>query len=204
LDDAIVAHATEPPGLTRPDYDLERGLDVDTPQQLKAIGDETRSDILSLLNERAATVSQLADTLGRPKGSVGHHVKVLEDAGLVRVVRTRQVPATTEKYYGRTARTFFIKTDVHDEGEKFAFLRQAMSECRLPSGDEAEELPISFTIRHARIPDDRAAEFLARILEVAEEFTAQEPGGETVYGLLAGVYPTERPSLGPDEEEAIA
>ena len=44
-----------------------------------------------------------------PKGTVGHHLKVLEKAGLIRVVRTRQVRALTEKYYGRVARLFELK-----------------------------------------------------------------------------------------------
>ena len=47
----------------------------------------------------------------RPQGTVGHHLKVLERGGLVRVVRTRQVRALTEKYYGRVARLFVLKTD---------------------------------------------------------------------------------------------
>ena len=33
---------------------------------------------------------------------------LLEDAGFVRVVRTRPVRAMTERYYGRTARTFMV------------------------------------------------------------------------------------------------
>ena len=45
-----------------------------------------------------------------PKGTVGHHLKVLERAGLVHVVRTRRVRAVTEKYYGRVARLFLYKS----------------------------------------------------------------------------------------------
>ena len=48
--------------------------------------------------------------LDTPKGTVGHHLKVLEKAGLVRVVRTRKVRALTEKYYGRVARLFVLKS----------------------------------------------------------------------------------------------
>ena len=51
-----------------------------------------------------------------PKGTVGHHLKVLETAGLVRVVRTRQVRALTEKYYGRVARLFELKGVDDDAG----------------------------------------------------------------------------------------
>ena len=69
------------------DYDLEAAVVVSSTAQLKAMADDTREAIVGLLSERAATVSQLADILGKPKGTVGYHAKVLEDAGLIRVVR---------------------------------------------------------------------------------------------------------------------
>ena len=64
-----------------------------------------------MLRERAASTTELAAVLETPKGTVGHHLKVLESAGLVRVVRTRKVRALTEKYYGRVARLFVLKSD---------------------------------------------------------------------------------------------
>ena len=38
---------------------------------MKAVADDTRMDILNLLLEKAATVSQLAEALGKPKGRSG-------------------------------------------------------------------------------------------------------------------------------------
>ena len=109
------------------DYDFAHDvLRVEEPEQFKAVGDPTRQKIISLLSERAATTSQLAEALGQPKGSVGHHLKVLEKAGLIRVVRTRQVRAMTEKYYGRTARLFEY-VDAPQE-PVVDFFRQAMDE----------------------------------------------------------------------------
>ena len=64
-----------------------------------------------MLRERAASTSELAVALEAPKGTVGHHLKVLESAGLIHVVRTRKVRALTEKYYGRVARLFVLKSD---------------------------------------------------------------------------------------------
>ena len=174
----------------RPGYELADTVEVATPEQLKAIGDDTRSTILGMLNERAATTTQLAASLGRPKGSVGYHLKVLEEAGLVRVVRTAKVRALTEKYYGRTARTFLIKGPP-DEKDPFFMLNEAMRHCRL---EDDEPLPM-FTLRQARIPRERAAEFAERMVRVAEEFVALEPGGDVVHGFLAGVFATDRPAL---------
>ncbi len=188
-------------GRREPDYEAEELLQVREPEQFRAVGDPTRHRIISLLSERAATTSQLAEALGQPRGSIGHHLKVLEEAGLIRVVRTRQVRAMTEKYYGRTARLF----EFHDpEGdtpkrEFVDFFRQAMDEYEEPHPES--EFSEILTLRHARIPASRAQEYHRRALELAEEFADEHKvPGERVYGFMVQVYLTDLPEL-PEEEE---
>lgn len=176
------------------DYEIDDAVRVSTPQQMKAAADETRMNILNLLLERAATTSQLADALEKPKGTVGYHVKVLEDAGLIKVVRTAKVRAMTEKYYGRVGRTVAFETAPMKSDPQW-FVQDALRGMRADRDDEGANF---FTSRMVRIPEERAAEFSKRILELAEEFIALPRGGDTVYGLLAGIYPTDLPAL-PDE-----
>ena len=165
-------------------------LDMD---QARLLADETRSEIITLLAERPATTAQLADALDRPKGTVGHHLKAMETAGLIRVVRTRKVRALTEKYYGRVARTYLFPNV--DGRDKPSFMVEAMGEMRRPT----EEEEAFFTLRHARLDGDRILEFRDRLQALAEEFAALPRSGVTVYGFIAGVYPTDRPSLKEDE-----
>src|SRR6266511_4865500 len=94
--------------LAIPDYELADQIIVTEPAQLRAMADPLRATILDLLLERAATVAELAAAVGRPKSTVAHHVNVLLDAGMLRVVRTRRVRAIEERYYGRTARVFYV------------------------------------------------------------------------------------------------
>lgn len=187
-------------GRRKPDYEfLDDLLAVREPEQFKAVGDPTRSRIISLLSERAATTSQLAAALGQPKGSVGHHLKVLERAGLIRVVRTRQVRAITEKYYGRTARLFEFWDVGGGEGTvPFGFLRQVMNDAvPTPPGTEVS----GSTLRYARIPAEKAREFQRRVLDLADEFGGYESvSGEKVYAFLGGVFLTDLPELPEDEE----
>src|SRR6059058_5216961 len=91
-----------------PDYDLADRIALTEPSQVRAVGHPLRTTVLGLLHERAATVSELAIALERPKSTVAHHVKVLGAAGLVQVVRTRRVRAIEERFYGRTARMFYV------------------------------------------------------------------------------------------------
>src|SRR5215216_2406213 len=91
-----------------PDYDLEEMIVVTAPEQLRALADPLHGTLLELLLERAATVTELARAVDRPKSTVAYHVNLLLDAGLLRVVRTRRVRAIEERYYGRVARMFYI------------------------------------------------------------------------------------------------
>ncbi len=93
---------------TIPDYELADQIVITAPEQLRAIADPLRDTILDLLLERAATVTELAAAVKRPKSTVAHHVNVLVAAGMLRVVRTRRVRAIDERYYGRTARVFYV------------------------------------------------------------------------------------------------
>lgn len=179
--------------MANQDHDRPGMLVLETSDQMRAFADPNRTEIIRLLAERPATTTELAEAMGRPKGSVAHHVKVLEEAGLVTVVGTRKVRAITEKFYGRLARTYVFPP--LDEAEHPPFLVEAMAEIREPREGEAG----MFTIRHARIPDTRAEAFADELVQLAEEFAARPRGGSTTYGFLIGLYPTDRPSLKEDE-----
>src|SRR6266481_2795902 len=100
-----------------PDYDLAETIELTTAEQVRAISDPLRTTILGLLHERAASVTELATAVKRPKSTVAHHVSVLTRAGLLRVIRTRRVRAIDERYYGRTARMFYISLGRQADGE---------------------------------------------------------------------------------------
>ena len=70
-----------------PDYQLADTVDIDSSAGLRAIADPLRQKLLDLVLERAATVSEMAQAVDRPKSTVAHHVQVLVDAGLLRVIR---------------------------------------------------------------------------------------------------------------------
>ena len=160
---------------------------ADTPTQLKALAHPVRNSILHLVLERAATTGELAEAIGRPHGTVAHHLKVLEVAGLIRVVRTRQVRAITERYWGRTGRTILIET-LDSAGHDDAFIHEAATTMR--KGEHGYT-----TLRYVRIADDRVDEWATRLNELALEFAGQERSGSTVYGLLVALQPTDQPVL---------
>lgn len=174
-----------------PDYELAPSVTADTPRQLKALAEPLRSLILDLVLERAATVTELAAALGRPKSSIAYHVDVLVDAGLLHVVRTRKVRSIDERFYGRTGRTIVLgDTPTPDGAVRQNFLAKAQAEALA-----TEPGRMMATMRRARIPEQRADEFFARVVELAEEFTTLERDGDVVFGFVAAVYPTAHPTL---------
>ncbi|HVS85607.1 MAG TPA: winged helix-turn-helix domain-containing protein [Gaiellaceae bacterium] len=170
------------------DYDAPDTLVVDRPEQLKALSDELRSNVIALLRERAFSTQQLAAALGIPKGTVGHHLKVLEEAGLIRVVRTRKVRAVTEKFYGRTARLFLFRTEDPADARALGAttLRQAANEIeRAPAGAD-------FGHVKARLTEKDALRFERRLKKLMDDFLAADTHGGEPSALLGALY--RRPS----------
>jgi len=183
-----------------PDYDLADDVVVSEAAPLRALADPLRSTILDLLLERAATVTELAGAVGRPKSTVAHHVGVLVDAGLARVVRTRRVRAIDERYYGRTARLFRIGVIGTVDGRPIVTFDNDLSVAAVEA-DRAYRDDVMFSIfRHARVPRGRVKEFWEKVLELSKEFSALPRAGDEVYGFVAAVYPTDHPSL-PDSDD---
>ena len=178
-----------------PDYDLADRIALTEPSQVKAISHPLRTTILGLLHERAATVSELAIALERPKSTVAHHVKVLNEAGLIQVVRTRRVRAIEERFYGRTARMFYVGVERSADGDDlpggFNDFEVAARESSAAYGDGK----LWGFIRHARISEAQASDFWERIADLTAEFDQLPRSGETVYGFAVGVYPTDHPTL---------
>jgi DNA-binding transcriptional ArsR family regulator len=177
-----------PPVVHELDYDLEPEVHADTPARLKAASDPLRMLILDLVLEQAMTVTDLAERIGRPRGTVAHHVDVLVDAGLLRVVRTRRVRALEERFYGRTARTIMFPDGVSDGDLPFVADARRVADLNPPEGT-----PSFFTMRSVRIPEELAEEFVRRLGDLALEFSRSPRGGEREFAVLLGLFPTTRP-----------
>ena len=181
-----------------PDYDLADRIALTEPSQVKAIGHPLRNTILSLLHERAASVSELAVAVERPKSTVAHHVKVLAEAGLVQVVRTRRVRAIEERFYGRTARMFYVAVERSGEGDELPRDFNDFEVAARESEAAYHGGKLWGFIRHARISEAQASEFWERMAELVAEFDQLPRSGETMYGFAVGVYPTDQPTLPAD------
>ena len=182
-----------------PDYQLADRMALTSPAQVRAIGHPVRTTILQLLHERAATVTELAAALERPKSTVAHHVEVLTRNGLLQVVRTRKVRAIEERFYGRTARMFHMAAEPSPAGAEMPRDFNDFEVAAHESVPAFHEGRLWGFIRHARISEDQASQFWDRMAALVDEFDRLPRSGETVYGFAVGIYPTAHPMLPPAE-----
>ena len=178
-----------------PDYDLDEMVVVTAPEQLRALADPLRATLLELLLERAATVKEMAQAVDRPKSTVAYHVNLLVDAGLSRVVRTRRVRAIEERFYGRIARTIYIGVLNHPEDKQIVAAINGLAEAAAESSSAHAADELRCLLVHARIPTDEVRNFWTQVQEVARRFAQIPRAGDQIYGFVAGLYPTDVPTL---------
>ena len=170
--------------MAHPDYELAEQLVVDSAEQHRALGNLTRHRILGLLLDRAMTGAQLAEALGVLKGSVSFHLRTLERAGLVRVVRTRPVRGVTERY-----RRFELDRPGSEVNAGPMLLRTVAGEAERAGSTPA---PTDLTtLTRARLDPERAAHFQARLTALIDDFTAEPASDEAAYTLAVAFFRAE-------------
>jgi DNA-binding transcriptional ArsR family regulator len=169
-------------------------LVLHSPAHFRALGHPLRHRLLNLLRQRPATLAQLASALGSTKGTVGYHVQLMMDAGLVRLAGTRRVRGGTERYYEPVGTGLRHDTDA---AERTAFLVQAALDEMLPHRPGDEDFAV---LRHVRLTPAQARDVAARIERFANDerlADGDEQHGDP-HGLLFCLYPANIPTLPPD------
>lgn len=184
-----------------PDYELLDEMELTSPRQVQAISHPLRTTILQLLHERTASVTEVATAVSKPKSTVAYHMGVLHDAGLVRVVRTRRVRAIEERYFGRTARMFYVGVGQPPRDEPLPLDFNDFDVAAQESQQAYQAHQLWSFIRHARIPPGRAAEFWTRAMALVHEFDRLPRSGTTAYGFVLGIYPIPDYPVLPEPEK---
>jgi DNA-binding transcriptional ArsR family regulator len=165
---------------------------ISTAEQFKAIADPTRTRILGIIQNQPATAKQIADRLKIAPGAAGHHLQVLEAAGLAQVVARRLVHGIVAKYYARTARIFAYDLPPEVTGgldPSMDIMRSATNELAESLAEErsggCEERAIGISFPHARMSPERVKVYEERLRAIEEDLIAEpfDPTGQ-VYGML--------------------
>ncbi len=169
--------------------ELPREVPITTLKQFKAVSDPLRTRILSVIQHQPATAKQIADRLGASPGAIGHHLKVLEDAGLAQVVARRVTRGIIAKYYTRTARIFVFDlpkelgggkasiTDIFNTAQREYMAALEENKNKGEAAGEGEGFAMSGFPR-ARLSEEKIERYAQRIQVIMDDFLAERPDPE--------------------------
>ena len=172
--------------------DLPVYIVINTLQQFKAISDPVRSRILGMIQNQPATAKQIADSLQASPGAIGHHLHVLEGAGLAQVVARRLIRGIVANYYTRTARIFKYDLPREITGNtsiNLDIMSKAYEEQAEAEANEEEDIYRCASFPHVRLTPQRAANYSKRIQTLVDDLLHEkpEPDGK-VYGVFVSMF----------------
>lgn len=85
---------------------------IQTFAQVKTLADPQRMSILRMLMASPATITHLGRALGKHPAWVRHHVRLLEQVGLVEMSRVQKTGGYLEKFYQAAAGAFLIQETI--------------------------------------------------------------------------------------------
>ncbi len=167
-------------------------LVVNTAQQFKAISDPIRSRILGIIQNQPATAKQIADRLGASPGAIGHHLHVLEAAGLAQVVARRLVRGIVANYYTRTARIFKYDLPREVTGEtsiNLEIMAKAYEELAEADANKETDVYQCSGFPHIRLAKERARYYSERLQALVDDILHETPyPNGKVYGILVSMF----------------
>ena len=176
--------------VTMPELPVQ--IVINTAQQFKAISDPIRSRILGIIQNQPATAKQIADRLGASPGAIGHHLHVLEAAGLAQVVARRLVRGIVANYYTRTARIFTYDLPREVTGDtsiNLDIMSKAYEELAEAEANMKEDVNQCAGFPHIRLSSERAKYYSERLQTLVDDILSEAPDlNGKVYSILVSMF----------------
>src|SRR6266699_4296118 len=190
LDNNLIPVLPEDVPVTMPDLPIR--FTITTAQQFKATSEPVRSRILKVIQNQPATAKQLADRLGATPGAIGHHLHVLEAAGLAQIVARRLVRGIVANYYTRTARIFTYDLPREVAGDtsiNLDIIAKAYEELAEAEANKEIEVNQCSSFPHIRLSPERARYYFERINTLINDILQETPDPDgKVFGILASMF----------------
>jgi DNA-binding transcriptional ArsR family regulator len=185
--------------------ELAELFEIDDAETFEILNDPTRMELMEWLFE-PATVSELAEAMQVPRTRLYHHIRLLEEVGMIRVVETRQRGAIPEKIYQITAKDFkisgkFLEEYPHRQAAAAivdtllattrADIIRSVSEGLFDYERDPEQKK-GMMIRHlAKLSPQRRHQFVSELGALLERFGNEDPDGEPMAATIV-VYTSSR------------
>ena len=181
-------------------------------EQLKALSDPLRLRVLEAFSRQPVTTKQVAALLGENATKLYHHVQILEDAGLIRLVKTRKNRGTLEKYYQAIARDFIVDRNLLEltrgpgrATKDYRSLFLSALEATLAEGRKSVAAGLIKSIKEGRNalvyrrhfcgPEAKMKELMAKVQSwIAECQATKDQEGGAPYAVTIAFYPVRKKS----------
>ena len=179
--------------------------DLDT---LRVISDPLRAQIFDLCTLQPRTVREIAGLLGLAPTRLYYHVNMLEKHGLIEVAETRTVGNLIEKSYRTVAgsldidRGLFSLDTLQGKQNMYGVVQSTLDMTRddllrslearanvLSAGAAPKSREVILNRSAVRLSDEKAAEFLARVQELLQQFDQADTPGEQPFAMTLAYYP---------------
>ncbi|WP_300348053.1 helix-turn-helix domain-containing protein [Clostridium sp.] len=168
-------------------------MNLTTLEQIKAYSDPYRLKIITYLrnNQESATVKEIADFFGEVPAKVHYHIKKLEKAGILELVKTKEIKGIIAKYYYLTAESFNIEGNQIKKEVKQVYKSQILnilSEYYDTSKEQTikiisdkvddgnAESSIGFNYKNIYLSDEEFVEFNKEIRDIVRKYEKKEEG----------------------------
>lgn len=170
--------------------------------EIAAYVHRTRMRMLAVLRDGPATVSKIAERLGVHPANLTRHMRILEDAGLAKLIEKRDTGRNLEKWYAATATSFDVAPDAGalkaPHKIALAFARSDLSAALSRLGDD-EARPVNVLVLKTRLSPDEIDALEAELAAIAGRYGAEDGEREgNPYHLMLAFYPGEEGALDED------
>jgi DNA-binding transcriptional ArsR family regulator len=159
---------------------------ISDPKIARVLVDPMRREIVRLLAEGEKTENDLAESMGLSDPSVGHHLKVLMDTGLIRVARREaEEHGILQKFYESNAVIYLV--DSHNMSKEIDRYFMPISLERVRGVMASACMILGEEIRLSEIDaEDLAKSYAAALIHVSRSFS--KPWRGTREELLTKLY----------------
>jgi DNA-binding transcriptional ArsR family regulator len=163
--------------------------EITDPQVWKLLGDPLRRSILQAFSSEPKTTKQVSQVLGIKSNKLYHHVDLLLEHGLLRLVETRPKRGTTEKYLQAVARRFLVRpVAIGSASDGTSFVEQFVTELghEVAYGLFQPDGPRTLGVKgEISLTEEGLAEFRERFAALMEDIDKGKEGDRYSVTLLA-------------------
>jgi DNA-binding transcriptional ArsR family regulator len=164
-------------------------------KQIRAYAHPARMNILEQLGREKQSVSGIARALGVHPANITHHFKLLEKAGLIRLVEKRDTGKNLEKFYRAVAHHFTVNLAGEPLTDKktlaLSILHDSLTAALQALKSRPDEAAVFGLLKNLRLAPEDIPKFQMRLMKLLEEYEKRRPKNGGTYTVNIGFYPGE-------------